>query len=167
MSNLESARAAIEAELSHAKNGLQYYHSRIEALESMLGQLAGFQGGVSVPASRVKRGAKALPKLSAKPGAKSSTNAAKPEKGVRRKGERKVNSSGLPFTGGDFWENLVLEEPRSFPDILDAAIASLDFAPTKPQVQKLSGRMIFAINALVKTGKIRDSGSGRARRFFK
>jgi len=158
MSNIESARAAIEAELSHAKNGLQYYHSRIEALESMLGQLAGFQGGVTVPASRAKRGQKSM----LKPGAKIVR-----EKGVRRKGERKINSSGLPFTGGDFWENLVLEEPRSFPDILEAAISTLDFAPTKPQVQKLSGRMIFAINALVKTGKIRDSGSGRARRFFK
>ena len=50
---------------------------------------------------------------------------------------------------------------------LEAAIGKLDFEPTKPQIQKLSGRMIFAINALVKTGKIRDSGSGRARRFFK
>ena len=158
MSNLESARAAIEAELSHAKNGLQYYHSRIEALESMLGQLAGFQGGATVPASRGKRGPK--------PG-KASVKAARPEKGLRRKGERKINSSGLPFTGGDFWESLVLDEPRSFPDILEAAIGKLEFEPTKPQVQKLSGRMIFAINALVKTGKIRDSGSGRARRFFK
>jgi hypothetical protein len=159
MSNLESARAAIEAELSHAKNGLQYYHSRIEALESMLGQLAGFQGGAVVPASRTGRGTKAMPK----PGGK----AVRPEKGVRRKGERKINSSGLPFTGGDFWESLVQDAPRSFPDILEAAIGKLDFAPTKPQVQKLSGRMIFAINALVKSGKIRDSGSGRARRFFK
>lgn len=158
MSNLESARAAIEAELSHAKNGLQYYHTRIEALESMLGQLAGFQGGAAVPAARGKRGPK--------PG-KLSLAAAKPEKGVRRKGERKINSSGLPFTGGDFWESLVLDEPRSFPEVLEAAIGKLDFEPTKPQVQKLSGRMIFAINALVKTGKIRDSGSGRARRFFK
>jgi hypothetical protein len=134
---------------------LQYYHSRIKALESMLGQLAGFQGGAVVPASRGKRGAKALPKE------------ARPEKGLRRKGERKINSSGLPFTGGDFWENLVHDEPRSFPEVLEAAISKLGFEPTKPQVQKLSGRMIFAINALVKTGKIRDSGSGRARRFFK
>lgn len=161
MSNIESARAAIEAELSHAKNGLQYYHTRIEALENMLGQLAGFQNGAAVPASRVKRG----PKAPLKAGA--TVTRAVREKGVRRKGERKVNSSGLPFTGGDFWESLVLEEPRSFPEILEAAVGTLDFAPTKPQVQKLSGRMIFAINALVKTGKIRDSGSGRARRFFK
>ena len=159
MSNLESARAAIEAELSHARNGLQYYHSRIEALENMLGQLAGFQGGAAAPAARGKRGPKA--KVAAK------VAAAKPEKGLRRKGERKINSSGLPFTGGDFWESLVRDEPRSFPEILEAAIATLAFEPTKPQVQKLSGRMIFAINALVKTGKIRDSGSGRARRFFK
>jgi hypothetical protein len=158
MSNLESARAAIEAELSHAKDGLQYYHTRIEALESMLGQLAGFQGPAAVPAARSKRGPK--------PG-KAAVKAARPEKGVRRKGERKINSSGLPFTGGDFWESLVLDAPRSFPEILEAAIGKLEFEPTKPQVQKLSGRMIFAINALVKAGKIRDSGSGRARRFFK
>ena len=161
MSNLESARAAIEAELSHAKSGLQYYHSRIEALENMLGQLAGFQGGATVPASRGKRGPKAGT------AAKTSAKSARPEKGVRRKGERKINSSGLPFTGGDFWENLVQDKPRSFPEILEAAIGTLEFEPTKAQVQKLSGRMIFAINALVKTGKIHDSGSGRARRFFK
>ena len=158
MSNLESARAAIEAELSHAKNGLEYYHSRIGALEKMLTQLAGFQGSATPPttAARIKRGRK--------PG--SSLKLAEPEKTPKVKTSRKSGSSGLPFTGGDFWQNLVLQEPRSFPEILDAAIATLGITPSKTQRQKLSGRMIFAINALVKTKKIRDSDSGRARRFF-
>jgi hypothetical protein len=158
MSNIESARAAIEAELSHAKNGLDYYHSRIGALEKMLAQLSGFQGTATPPtaASRGKRGRKPLV-----------LKAAQVEKAPKVKAARKSGSSGLPFTGGDFWQNLVLDEPRSFPDILDAAISTLGIEPTKTQRQKLSGRMIFAINALVKTKKIRDSGSGRARRFFK
>ncbi len=158
MSNIESARAAIEAELSHAKNGLDYYHSRIGALEKMLAQLSGFQSAATPPtaAARGKRGRK--------PTALKLTQV---EKAPRAKSARKSGSSGLPFTGGDFWQNLVLEEPRSFPDVLDAAIATLGIEPSKTQRQKLSGRMIFAINALVKTKKIRDSGSGRARRFFK
>ena len=164
MSNLDSAKAAIEAELSHAKNGLHYYHSRIEAMEKMLAQLAGFQGSSLPPeGSRVKRGPK--------PGAKAAARAEKLEKTEKapkkKAGRKSTGSSGLPFTGGDFWQNLVLTEPRSFPDILEAAIATLGFEPTKPQIQKLSGRMIFAINALVKTKQIKDSGSGRARRFFK
>lgn len=159
MSNLESARAAIEAELSHAKKGLEYYHSRIGALENMLAQLAGFQGAVLPPAAatRGKRGRK--------PG--STLKLAVSEKAPKAKAGRKSGISGLPFTGGDFWQNLVLDEPRSFPEILDAAIAALGISPSKTERQKLSGRMIFAINALVKTKKIRDSGSGRARRFFK
>ena len=80
------------------------------------------------------------------------------------------NPSGgndLPFTGGDFWPNLVLEQPRSASEILDAAIATMSFAPSKVQTQKLAGRMTFALNSLVKAGKIKDSGSGRERRFFK
>jgi hypothetical protein len=159
MSNLESARAAIEAELSHAKQGLAFYHSRIEALEKMVAQLANVSGSNDAPhgalAAKAKRGRKAAAKL------------AKPAKLEKKKGRRESGGTGLPFTGGDYWPNLVLEEPRSASEILAAAIASLSFTPTDVQTKKLAGRMTFALNALVKAGKIQDSGSGRDRRFFK
>ena len=163
MSNLESAKSAIESELSQAKQGLSFYQSRIDALEKTLLQLAGIDGesvGASTPTASVpaKRGRK--------PG---STKAAKPAKEAKKrkatKGEAGV--SGLPFTGGDFWPNLVTSEPQSASDILNAAIARLGFTPTKEQLQKLAGRQTFAINALVKAGSIQDSGKGRERRYFK
>jgi len=158
MSNLESARAAIQAEISHAKEGLSFYQSRIESLEKMLGQLADFNGAPNgAPSGGPIKG-----KRGRKPGV---SIAAKPSK--KKAGKEATNGHDLPFTGGDYWTNLVLEEPRSASDILDAAIASLDFTPTKTQVQKLAGRMTFALNTLVKTDKIKDSGRGRERRFFK
>jgi hypothetical protein len=159
MSNLESAKAAIQAELSHAKKGLAFYHSRIDSLEKMLTQLANFSGAsdASIGASSLKG------KRGRKPGI---AKAAKPVK-QKRAGKSSAGGSGLPFTGGSFWPDLVLEQPRSASEILDAAISSLGFAPSKLQTQKLAGRMTFALNALVKTGKIQDSGKGRERRFFK
>jgi hypothetical protein len=155
MSNLESARAAIQAEISHAKEGLTFYQSRITSLEKMLGQLADFNGSHAAgPVVKGKRGRKPGVSIVAKPTKK-------------KAGKEATNGNDLPFTGGDYWTNLVLEEPRSASDILEAAVASLGFTPTKTQVQKLAGRMTFALNTLVKTDKIKDSGRGRERRFFK
>lgn len=158
MSNLESAKAAIQAELSHAKKGLAFYHSRIESLEKMLTQLASVSGSIDASSEastlKTKRGRKAGP--------------VKATKQAKKRGGR--DSSGgteLPFTGGDFWPNLVLEQPRSASEILEAATSSLGFTPSKLQAQKLAGRMTFALNALVKAKKIQDSGKGRERRFFK
>jgi hypothetical protein len=91
------------------------------------------------------------------------TKAAKKSKGAKGA----IGGTGLPFTGGDFWPNLVTAEPQSASDILNAAIVSLGFTPTKAQIQKLAGRQTFAVNALVKAGTIQDSGKGRERRFFK
>jgi hypothetical protein len=50
---------------------------------------------------------------------------------------------------------------------LQAAIDKLGFTPSKTQVKKLAQRMTFSLNALVKANKIKDSGSGRNREFFK
>ena len=158
MSNLESARAAIQAELSHAKEGLAFYHSRIDSLEKMLTQLVSFSGsstaGHDAVAVKGKRGRKAGVSVVTKPAKK-------------KAGKEASNGNGLPFTGGDYWTNLVLEQPRSASEILEAAVGSLGFTPNKIQTQKLAGRMTFALNTLVKTNKIKDSGKGRERRFFK
>jgi hypothetical protein len=157
MSNLESAKAAIEAELSHAKQGLAYYNSRIDSLEKMLTQLASVSGSIEGISGVVKgnRGRKPLVSKTAKPGKQ------------KKLGKESSGGNELPFTGADFWPNLVHEQPRSASEILKAAISTLGFTPTKLQAQKLAGRMTFALNALVKAKKIQDSGKGRERRFFK
>jgi hypothetical protein len=159
MSNLESAKAAIEAELFHAKEGLAFYSTRIEALEKTLSQLASVTGESAAPTAAIADVAKRGPKVAA----------GKHVKPAKKKKDVKEVADGneLPFTGGDYWSNLVTDQPRSASEILEAAIAGLGFKPTKTQIQKLSGRMTFAVNALVKTKKIQDSGSGRDRRFFK
>jgi hypothetical protein len=159
MSNLESAKAAIKAELSHAKEGLTFYQSRIEALEKTLSHLASVSGSSDAPPVAISTATKRLPKVAD----------GKPVKLVKGKkaGKESIGGNGLPFTGGDYWSNLVIEQPRAASEILGAAIGKLGFTPTKTQIQKLAGRMTFALNALVKTKKIQDSGSGRERRFFK
>jgi hypothetical protein len=154
MSNLESAKAAIQAELSHAKQGLAYYHSRIDSLEKMLTQLASVSGSKQ-DMSAVVKGKRGRKPLTGKPGKQ------------KRVGKESSGGHELPFTGAEFWPNLVHEQPRSASEILKAAISTLGFTPTKLQVQKLAGRMTFALNALVKANKIQDSGKGRERRFFK
>jgi len=155
MSNLENAKAAIEAEIIHAKEGFAFYASRVKALERTLLQLSNLgaeEGAASEAATptAIKRGQKAGTKKSSK----------------KAKGAQ-AGGNELPFTGKDFWPDLVTAEPRSASEILQAAIGRLGFTPTKEQVQKLTGRMIFAINSLVKANVIQDSGKGRERRFFK
>jgi hypothetical protein len=167
MSNLESAKAAIAAEIAHAKQGVAHFLSRVEALEKALLHIVAVDGGIldaqpaaAMPVAKSKAQAKAKA-VAAKP--VKSTKTAKPVKPA--KAAKGVND--LPFTGGDYWTDLLAVEPKSASEILDAAVSKLGFTPTKEQRQKLAGRMTFALNALVKAKKIQDSGSGRARRFFK
>jgi len=76
-------------------------------------------------------------------------------------------SAELPSTGGAYWPNLLTDQGQHSSAILKSAIDQLGFTPTKTQIKKLTQRMTFALNALVKTKKIQDSGSGRDRLFFK
>ncbi len=153
MSNLESAKAAIEAEIAHAKQGVEHFFARVEALEKALLHIVAVDGGVldtqGVVEIPVVKSAKSQP-----------AKYVKKAKGA--KGE-----TDLPFTGGDYWPDLITTQPQSGAEILHAAINKLGFEPTKAQVLKLTQRATFAINALVKAGKIQDSGKGRERRFFK
>ena len=162
MSNINAAIAALEAELAQAKQGMAYYQSQVVALETALTQL-GALGlvGAGKPAG-AKRGRK--------PGKVKLEKTVKAKRGrpAKVKGRRAAKGpNDLPFTGGDYWPDLVTSEPQSGSDILKASVAGLGFEPTEEQVKKLSQRMTFVLNSLVKSGKIKDSGSGRSRRFFK
>lgn len=145
--NLEAARSAITAEIIQAK-------ARVAMLEQTLAQIVEI-GADDGDTTQTPTNAHV------KPAAKNQS-----AKGGKRHKSAK-GSSGLPFTGGDFWLNLVTKTPQSNGEILKAAIAGLGFAPTEVQEQKLAGRLTFAINALVNSGAIQDSGKGRGRRFFK
>jgi hypothetical protein len=170
ISNLKSARQAIEAELSHAKKGIAYYTARVEALESALHQLENVEGnGATAKAPKARAGGMKLRrgrKASAGNGAhRAAAN------GAARQGRKAVRRGGtdsLPVTGGEFWFSLVSDEPRSAVDISNAAISALGIKPEqKIQIQKLKQRVSPALATLVSTQKIKDSGSGRERRFFK
>lgn len=171
MSNLNTAKLAIQAEISHAKKGMDYYVSRVKALEQALEELAQVsevsdqQNNVLVPKAAVKASSSAPTKGTAK---KSSVKKSHP----KAKPSAVANSSTrqeaeLPSTGKDYWPNLVSAQPRSAPEILAAAISQLGFQPTKDQVKKLAQRQTFALNTLVKAGKIKDTGAGRERMFLK
>ena len=163
MSNLKSAAAAIEAEIAYARSGLDYYTSRVETLEQALANLQaiGETEDKSLPAPAQKTGHK----LKRGPRAKQA-KAVEPKLNKKEKKERK-GANDLPSTGGEYWPNLVTDQPQHSSAILEAAIGKLGFAPSKDQVKKLTQRMTFALNSLVKSNKIQNSGSGRDRVFFK
>jgi hypothetical protein len=153
VSNLKSASQAIRAELEHARKGAAFYQARVEALEEALSKI-----------DSVEVATKQTPK---------SSKAGKKEPAVQARRGRKPgaaatgNGSVLPSTGKDFWPNLITAQPQSAPEILDAAIRSLGISPSREQIKKLAQRQTSALHNLIKSRAIEDSGSGRARRFFK
>ncbi|MDB5729710.1 MAG: hypothetical protein JWQ00_2915 [Noviherbaspirillum sp.] len=151
--NIKLAREAVAAELIMAKQGMAYYLSRVEALERALEQLETVGNGQT--GSQQQESAKGRKRASAKTESRS-----KAGQGTR---EARV----FPTTGGDFWLELVTDQPQSAVDIANAAAAALGFARDKAQVQILKQRVSPALNALVDAQKITDSGSGRERRFFR
>jgi hypothetical protein len=156
MSNLQSAKSAIKAEIDHARKGLDYYKSRVEILEQALTQLE--HPGVPERGTRTRR-AKAG-------GHAKSAEASRPRKG-RRPGRPAASAHELPYTGGDYWLDLISNEPHSAAEILKMSAGSLGFEPDKAQIQKLRQRLTAALQALLQAGKIKDSGSGRDRRYVK
>src|SRR6478736_3596960 len=130
MSNLGSAKTAIRAEIEHAKKGVAYYQSLVATLEQALSNLDSvgseqtLKKGASLKASEVKV----------------STGARR----GRKPGSGRKGWGGLPFTGKDFWPSLITEQPRSAPEILQAAIEKLGISPSEVQKKKLSQRATFA-----------------------
>lgn len=187
VSNLKSARHAIEAELSHARQGIAYYAARVEALEIALHQLDNVEAPEEAPAQRQKYQGKAsgqkvratrgrgLHRMAGKNGAKSAAAASEaPAQRDKESARRKTRAAGsdsaegLPTTGAEFWLNLISDRPQSAVDISNAAIATLGIKPDQRQhIQKIKQRVAPALANLVSTQKIKDTGAGRERRFFK
>ena len=182
--NLKAARQAIEAELSHAKEGMAYYMSRVEALEIALQQLenVGDVESISSKGTKPSANAKGAKINGRKRGRKargweqasSANGAAAAEADTAKKRSQKPHAKSaddadsLPPTGGDFWLNLVSAQPQSAVDISNAAISALGITPEqKGRIQKLKQRVSPALASLVSAQKIKDSGAGRERRFFK
>jgi len=145
MSNLRSAREAIKAEISHIKQGRDYYQMQLDKLETALAALEFVDVDKKQPVK--------------------SPNV------VKAKGKKTIatasGSTKIPSTRGDFWINLITDQPQSAPDILTAAIAKLGLPATKEVKAKLSARLTNALTQLVSSKLIRDSGARRERRFFK
>lgn len=163
MSNLQTARAAIKAEIDYARQGLNFYQSRIEVLEQTLSQLEDVN---TDEAGTSKRGRKAG---SGRRGAKASAGQeGKGRRGRKAAADTAATTAGeLPYTGGDYWLNLISAEPRTAAEVLRASIDSLGFEPNKAQVQKLRQRLTAALQLMLQASKIRDQGSGRERRYVR
>lgn len=164
-SNLNSAKQAIEAELTHARQGAAFYAARVQALEIALQQLENVDTEKGTVPAKTGMGAK----RGRKPGSVAHANGASAE--VKTKGRKKgrgASSSSLPTTGRDFWFGLVSDQPQSAVDISNAAVTALGIAPSqKREIQQLKQRVAPALASLVATHHISDTGSGRQRRFFK
>lgn len=178
--NLQSARKAIEAELSYSQQGIAYWCARAEALESALHQLEAAElsgpddasGRRTIaeqpPMRRRARLSHADTDEDRETAPPRSTHRARgrQRRGAARK-EPSGTESGLPTTGGDFWLSLITDQPQSAAEILHRAIATLGLTPDqKPQIQKLRQRVFPALAALVSAHKVADAGAGRGRRFF-
>ncbi|HYD60400.1 MAG TPA: hypothetical protein VEC35_08600 [Noviherbaspirillum sp.] len=187
-SNLASARQAIQAELSHARQGMAFYSARVDALETALSQLESVEGDDTVPTGRkrrssaegsIKKGSEAQRGRAARSAHNGhGADRAAGEDSAGRRGRRASRKAGaskrtqggdaLPTTGTDFWLQLVTEEPRSAVEIANAAAEAIGLKPDqKEKIQKLKQRVAPALATLVSAEKIRDSGAGRARRFFR
>jgi hypothetical protein len=180
--NLTSARRAIQAELSHARQGAEFYMARVEALETALSQLESvdtddstlLDANEGAPAKR--RGAKKQAAKRGRPARKAESTAGPGRKAAsgtstRTKRGRKAaagEQGELPTTGTDFWLKLVTDEPKSAVEIANAAAAHLGLGPEqKTQIQKLKQRVAPALATLVSTEKIQHEGAGRQRRYFR
>jgi len=185
--NLASARQAIQAELAHARQGMEFYSARVEALETALNQLETVEGDDSASMDKGRKSAGTRGRKSAASGrgrkarntdgseAPSARGTAKvPARGGKRatREARATRGGGdeskLPTTGTDFWLKLVTDEPRTAVEIANVAAQEIGLKPEqKEQIQKLKQRVAPALATLVAAKKVRDTGAGRERRFFR
>ncbi|WP_420474470.1 hypothetical protein [Noviherbaspirillum sp. ST9] len=171
--NLTSARQAIQAELSHARQGAAFYSARVEALETALTQLESVESddmalldteeGTTAKRTGTKKQAGKRGRPARKEASSPSTRTRKGKKAAAR-----GDQGELPTTGIDFWLELVTDEPKSAVDIANAAATYLGLREDqKTQIQKLKQRVAPALATLVSSQKIEHAGTGRQRRYFR
>lgn len=153
MSNLKSAKDALIAEIEHVRQGLEFYQSRIQALEQALATLSSLDG-VETAGAKGKRGRK------------SAVGEAGDTAGPKKRASKRSDTS-LPATGKEFWMGLITSEPQSAREVLEAAVKALGISPSKDELKKLAQRQANALHMLIKDKAISDTGTGRDRRFLR
>lgn len=154
MSNISAAREAILAELSHARKGVEFYQTRVQALEETLSQLESVDSTLNNVSILDKR----------RPA--ESTGAKK--RGRKKAGEAaQGRGKDLPSTGREFWIGLLTEQPQSARELLQSAAQALDVSASDPRMKKLAQRQTTALHNLIKNNAIADIGSGRERKFLR
>lgn len=162
MSNMNSVKSALDAEIKHAKEGIAFYSTRIATLEKMIQQLGQLEGAHQAEAIG-KSGGKRKYTRSAKKGdsvasADETTNTMAGASGSRI-------ASKLPATTAAFWMSLLSDTPISNKDIIKAAVTALKIRPSPADLKKLKQRLANAITIMTKDGTMLSEGTGRARRF--
>lgn len=148
MSNLNTARQAILAELKYVEEGAAYYQKRAAALRAALEQLESTEDPTVTPIRK----------------AKSARNTGKPKKKtVVRKASSSKNA--LPKTSRDFWLQFIDQHAKTAAEVGNAAIALLGLEPKSEQARRLKSRLAPTLQALIKAKAIKDVGSGRDRKY--
>lgn len=163
MSNMTSVKAALDAEIKHAKEGIAFYSTRIATLEKMIQQLNQLDGahtastiGESGSKRKYTRSAPKVSDIALVEGDGDTSIATASGRAT----------SKLPATTAAFWTSLLSETPTSNKDIIKAAIAVLKIRPNPADLKKLKQRLANAITIMTKDGSMMSEGTGRARRFF-
>jgi hypothetical protein len=137
--------------------GLSYYQERVEALNDALHKLDDLDEEADLELETEPERGRAKTRGKASRGA-----AAKPAK----RGRQPKSASRLPSTGGDFFPDLLSEQKRTASELLKGAMAKLPFKPNAQEKTQLRSRMIAALAAMQKAGKIGSEGKGRQRTYF-
>jgi hypothetical protein len=148
MSNLKTARQAILAEIKYVEEGVAYYQKRAAALRAALEQLASTEDPATASSQETKASRKAGKR--AKPAVTSKASSSK---------------RALPKTSRDFWLGFIDQSPKTAAEIGNAAVASLGFTPTPEQAKQLKSRLAPTLQALLKSKAVKDTGSGRERKY--
>ena len=163
MSNLSTAKSALQAEIAHVQAGLAYYQGLFETLNDALHQLDAIE-------DEEKAGPEQAPKKQRGRPRKAQSSRGRKEKSAhtQRRGRPKAGSSDnrLPSTGGDFFLRLLSDRGQTAPQLLEAATGQLSFKPNAEEVKQLRARMISALMAMMKAGKVRSEGERRQRTYF-
>lgn len=167
MSGLRSAKQSLELELQNAMQGAAFYQARVALLQEAIEKLDELADVNEAGAEETARTSRRKTSGMAGRGRRAATANNGAVAGKQTKKQSRQRDRDLPSTAGDFWINLISDQPRTAPEVLQAAISQLGIAPSAVQKKKLNQRMVNALNMLVKSKTIQDSGARRERRYFK